>query len=627
MDAVMKKVVLWTKKVNTCIDNVNSSLTKRNNRLVQKYTVQLQDELDCLLDACVDAELHDQINGTEAWMNEAHRVEKSGQSCLVKGNEYMLDCEKCDEAGALQKVLNAKIDELSSLLVTFEKSLVMPDVEVSQTVIGGLMDERKCRMKEFAEQKVKIVGEAGVDDQKAIKNLERVYSSAALALNKWVDSCVTLVGDSNMPMSKSTSQIKGPGLKLDRLALPILRGNVRNFARFLREFDSTVGEVFSDPKTKVLYLQNQCLSGAARELVRNLTTFDDVMSRLKERYGKVSVVIDTVLKDIEDLKLGAEEPAAVMSLSKCLEMAWDDMVAVDAIDEFCNVVVLRSLECKLPRRLQTLWAQEKGEVDFKSSKDAMIGLKSFINRHRKIAEEVLAMRGKTLGESVKPYAGKQKVEKGLVNNVDNSKPERKPGCFRCGFTNHRVRDCKVPSSIKCRACGRTGHIQNACREPPTSSSSNLNRRVQFDDSADTNPVSNCNAESSVAVRLPIETINTELGPCLALWDSGSVLNLIDSDWAYSKGLSGKVCNLEFRVVDGSAKSVNTKVYNVPLTTRNGDCKIIRAYGLDSLAASVKSLQSNTLESVLKSLNVDVELSEVNNPQGSIQLLWGIWLYV
>ena len=88
-------------------------------------------------------------------------------------------------------------------------------------------------------------------------------------------------------------------------------------------------------------------------------------------------------------------------------MAWDDMVAVNAIDEFCNVVILRC--------------------------------------HRKIAEEVLAMRGKSSTEPVKPDGKKTGNDKG-VYSVNNYRYEQKrSGCFRCGFI-HKVKDCRHPAT-------------------------------------------------------------------------------------------------------------------------------------------------------------------------------------
>ena len=100
------------------------------------------------------------------------------------------------------------------------------------------------------------------------------------------------------------------------------------------------------------------------------------------------------------------------------------------------------------------------------------------------------------------------------------------------------------------------------------------------------------------------------------------MNLINGDWAESRGLSGKVCNLEFRVVDGSAKSVKTKVYNVPLKTRAGEIKVVRAYGLDSLAASVEKLDDDALKEFVGLLCIPDKIEEINNPRGTVQLLLG-----
>ena len=56
-----------------------------------------------------------------------------------------------------------------------------------------------------------------------------------------------------------------------------------------------------------MYLQNHCLEGPPKELVRNLTDFDAAMARLKDRYAKVSVIKDYVLKDISELKMNTND--------------------------------------------------------------------------------------------------------------------------------------------------------------------------------------------------------------------------------------------------------------------------------------------------------------------------------
>ena len=201
------------------------------------------------------------------------------------------------------------------------------------------------------------------------------------------------------------------------------------------------------------------MSGPPKELVKNLTNFDEVISRLNERFGRVSIIIDTVLRDVKELKLNADEPFAIITLARCLEVAWDDLTAIDAVDEFCNVVTLRTIEGKLPPRLQTLWAQERSEADYSSSKAAMQSLRKFIERHRKVASEVLSMRGKGAEGSGRSFKDKDAP----IKVVGQTQPAPIQGCFRCGFRNHKVKDCKVPSTITCRKCKRVGHIENACQ--------------------------------------------------------------------------------------------------------------------------------------------------------------------
>ena len=90
-----------------------------------------------------------------------------------------------------------------------------------------------------------------------------------------------------------------------------------SFAYFLREFNATVATEFTDPKIKLLYLQNQCLAGPAKEYVKKLTRFDYVIYRLNERYGKVINVIGIVLKDINQARLPDDEVNGKLLLQNC----------------------------------------------------------------------------------------------------------------------------------------------------------------------------------------------------------------------------------------------------------------------------------------------------------------------
>ena len=109
----------------------------------------------------------------------------------------------------------------------------------------------------------------------------------------------------------------------------------------MKEFESTVGLQFQDPEIKVLYLKNQCLIGSPKQLVEELTEYSEVIARLKERYGKGSLMIECVIKDIDELRLNRnDEQGSIIKLCSILQSAWDDLAAVNCIEEFCNVITL-----------------------------------------------------------------------------------------------------------------------------------------------------------------------------------------------------------------------------------------------------------------------------------------------
>ena len=137
---------------------------------------------------------------------------------------------------------------------------------------------------------------------------------------------------------------------------------------------------------------------------------------------------------------------------------------------------------------------------------------------------------------------------------------------RCGF-NHLVKFCKVPATIKCRRCSKQGHIENAFLENASdleshkiTSNTESPHLNASEDPDNTSPkfmghISTCES------RLPIEIINTEFKECIALWDSGSAINLVDNQWARHNGIEGKPGKLKFKVVDGTVKEIESKAYN------------------------------------------------------------------
>lgn len=52
-------------------------------------------------------------------------------------------------------------------------------------------------------------------------------------------------------------------------------------------------------------------------------------------------------------------------------------------------------------------------------------------------------------------------------------------CLRCGYTNHRFKDCRHPSvKFKFESCSRTNHVKKVCR-PITTLQSNKTAYVLY----------------------------------------------------------------------------------------------------------------------------------------------------
>ena len=606
------------KKVTTTTNSLKSSLEKKNHRLVQKYVVQLRENVEELDKVCIEAEMAE-VNPTEGYLLNFIQVSDTANELLITGDEYLLSVEETEEASALKKVNSAKILELSSLLTSFGRCLAVPVEDLDAAGMGKLINKRQKQMKDYEEQKIKILSDMQGDQLSSFQDLEKLYRSTALVLDEWVESSLKSTGNPKVTELKPEGENKkAPSLKLDRLTLPIFSGNIRSYARFLREFNATVATEFTDPKIKLLYLQNQCLAGPAKECVKNLTKYDDVMNRLNERYGKVRNVVDVVLKDINQARLPEDEVSRTIALAGLLETAWDDITAINALDEFCNIITLGTIESKLPPRLQISWAQEKEG----SSKTCMEKLKVFIERQRSISEEVLMMRTTGLTTYQRhQFRNRDPREKVNVSATNIVEPKKK-ACFRCGFIGHFAKECKVPSSIKCRKCQKVGHIENACKLK--------DMKVPVEKAEETNS-NNINTSSHVcsidfdtksAVRLPIENIMTTHGPCLTLWDSGSMINLVSKQWAIENGLSGKSCSLEYQVVDGAPRKFITSVYNIELISKNGLKKTVKAYEIESLAANISLLEHEVIEKVIASVDAQIEFESILNASGKVKLLLG-----
>ena len=90
--------------------------------------------------------------------------------------------------------------------------------------------------------------------------------------------------------------------KLDKMKLPDFDGNIRSYPRFISDFKKFVLPNIQSTDSASYVLRN-CLSGAARESVRNIDDdVDAMLGRLNEKFGRPSKLADSIMNDIKHMK-------------------------------------------------------------------------------------------------------------------------------------------------------------------------------------------------------------------------------------------------------------------------------------------------------------------------------------
>ena len=249
------KVKFATRNVVEGMCCLKTNLQNNNPMLVNKYITVLRVSQEKLIEAIVLAETEG-MSLEEACIKEANQVSVSSRDLLMEGEDFVLEHEENEEAKTKQKVAGLKLKEFYSSINSFREWL-----KDNQDVSRGTE-----KMEKFRKEKVSLACEL---DEESEKQLETLFRSVDAEFEQWMKKISKLSVTTKVVEGKPSE--RRPGLKLDRLSVPTFSGNIRAYAKFKREFNNTVALEFPDPQVKLLYLQNQCIQGAAKDCIKNLT--------------------------------------------------------------------------------------------------------------------------------------------------------------------------------------------------------------------------------------------------------------------------------------------------------------------------------------------------------------------
>ena len=122
--------------------------------------------------------------------------------------------------------------------------------------------------------------------------------------NKVTSNIAVVMAKSNEKLlkEKSTSQGKQLNVRLEKLKMPTFDGNIMQYPRFKRNFETQV--LPSVSKESAPYALCSCLTKEALGVVRSVDdNIDEMLKRLDEKYGDPAKIADVVIDSIKRVKV------------------------------------------------------------------------------------------------------------------------------------------------------------------------------------------------------------------------------------------------------------------------------------------------------------------------------------
>ncbi|XP_045115478.1 uncharacterized protein LOC123507035 [Portunus trituberculatus] len=169
-------------------------------------------------------------------------------------------------------------------------------------------------------------------------------------------------------------------IQIKKVEPPIFSGDVRDFPTFVKDYTRLViNRHGKDP-----FILRQSLQGKAREVVGRLDDFDEMWTRLNDRFGSSAKIVDAVLGDICALKPVPEgNKSKLLHMIGVVEQAWLDLGKIGKLHEIENSHSLLKVERLLPIDLKKEWTRKARTLDDTEKFEELV---KFLVEERKVIE-------------------------------------------------------------------------------------------------------------------------------------------------------------------------------------------------------------------------------------------------
>jgi len=467
-------------------------------------------------------------------------------------------------------------------------------------------------------------------DLKGISQTLGMPSSVKVATDE--DEVLSCSGDAfvkpKLPLSHADIQIK-------KTQLPEFSGQRKDWPEFKAIWRELAENAIAS-KSALAYELKRSLKGQAKERVKNVfvtkpEAYDLMWARLSEFYDDVSAGVHTALECIRKLKPVKEDDY------KGLVHLVDEVEATYAqLEELGQVEVISSREidniCELlPSSTRMVWIREYHKFSVEDKvKPLQNFLRFLVTERASVARLAEGQKGKKSHSSdanavsLGKVPQKQSSKSCVVHKSDNVKHKTEECkdfkalslderfqalrdsrvCFRC-FGSHRRDQCK--SKIRCEVCGKTNHHTLMCKQSESSGEHGSSKPSESPKPVVSSSSHVVKAPSSMSL-YAIQQAYVVSGAKFAnvFCDNGSNTSYITHRAAEKlKAKKLEKYTLDITTMGNVNREYDTRLYEVPVRTVNGEIVPVLAFGIEQITGPVSSLDITCLSEIFPNRDVSM----------------------
>ncbi|CAI5659844.1 unnamed protein product, partial [Oreochromis niloticus] len=186
-------------------------------------------------------------------------------------------------------------------------------------------------------------------------------------------------------------------IKLKATALPKFTGSQREFYRWRKEWEALQkqGEPTGSMEVKKFQLLDSLDEKVAKDLrLSTYTSADEIFRVLENRYGNQATIAIEIIEELQAIPpVRSNQPRRIIELIHAVEKALYDLNELDKANAIKNLLVIKSIESKLPESLKKDWlthaADPKNAVTHQNRFDKLL---AYLQSQESIYEQLDQLR-------------------------------------------------------------------------------------------------------------------------------------------------------------------------------------------------------------------------------------------